>query len=95
MKTSGEVRARQAVAMNFEVLDADKQSRAATIWILSPLTLRVLIVDEEVTTVLLPDFTNPENLEFSVRFPKPGKYKVWLTFMYRELTQMAFVVDVK
>jgi hypothetical protein len=57
---------------------------------------QVVIVDETLTTLLRPVFSNRQNLQFSATFPRPGKYKIWLSFWNPDRRdQVAFVVDVQ
>lgn len=73
------LRANQPVTMRFETSDAEGLPLSAMDLI--PLGQgQVTIIDEALTTLLRPTFTNRQNLQFSVKFPKPGKYRVWLSF---------------
>ena len=57
---------------------------------------QVVIADETLTTLLRPVFSNRQNLQFSATFPRPGKYKIWLSFWNPDRRdQVAFVVDVQ
>jgi hypothetical protein len=47
-------------------------------------------------TILRSELIDPDNLQFSVNFPKPGKYKIWFEYIYASRPQrVAFVLDVK
>ena len=57
---------------------------------------QLVIVDEALTMLLRPDFVDRQRLQFSVSFPRPGKYKTWLTFWNPDVKQqVAFVIDVQ
>ncbi len=90
------LQANKYVYLNFAALDANGQSRADEIQAFSGNYAELDIVDESLTTFLRSDFINRRNLQFSVNFPKAGKYKAFFSFRYaNQLQQIAFVLDVK
>jgi len=96
LKPAGPLIAGQFVYLTFEAVDAKGQMRSDQIQMLSGDLCRLYIVDENLTIFLNPDFINRDKLQFSVNFPKPGKYKVWLEFYYAvKVRQVAYVLDVK
>ncbi len=57
---------------------------------------QLAIIDEALTTYLRPEFINRHQLQFTVNFPHPGKYKIWFTYKYpSQLQQVTYVVDVQ
>ena len=80
----------------FQAVDQQGQARNEDIDLQSGYNLDLYVIDAKTTTFLRPDVINRSKLQFSVFFPKPGKYKVWLDFMYaRQLQNIAYVLDVK
>ena len=96
LKTRGPLVAGQDSAVYFEAIDEAGEVRTGEIEMESGAFLHLYIVDEQVTTFLRPEFANRNNLEFAVKFPKPGEYKAWFEFRYAgKLQQIPFVVDVE
>jgi hypothetical protein len=82
--------------INFEIVDGAGQERSEEIEMLSGSRCSLYVIDERLTTFLRPDFINRSSLEFSVNFPKQGKYKAWLEFVHEgQLQQAPFVIDVR
>jgi hypothetical protein len=82
--------------ISFNAVDADGQPHNQDIDLQSGYSLAMYVIDDKTTTFIQPDIINRSKLQFSVFFPKPGKYKVWLDFTYAyNLQQVGYVVDVK
>jgi P-type Cu+ transporter len=95
LKSAGPLASNQPAELRFEATDA--QGGLLTDIEALPFGQGQLgVVDEALMTLLRPDFTDRQRLQFSVNFPRPGKYKVWLSFWNPDQReQAAFVVDVK
>ncbi len=95
LKANSPLKANQPVDLYFEAVDAQGQSKSDQINTMTGIWSQLQIVDEELTTLLRPDFINRHKLEFSVIFPHPGLYKVWFSFRYPDQKQIAFVIKVQ
>lgn len=96
LKMDGALKAGQYNYVSFEFKDAAGQNVSEFIDMQSGSRFNMYVVDEKLTMLLRPDFVNRPNLQYSVYFPKPGKYKAWLEFSYRgEIQAVGFVVEVK
>ena len=96
LKSDGPLTANQPVELSFEATDAAGQLLTADVQALSGSQIQLEIVDEALTTLLHPEFINRQKLQFSVNFPKPGKYKIWFGFWYPDRRQeVTFVVEVQ
>jgi heavy metal translocating P-type ATPase len=96
LKFDGALKAGQDNKINFEVIDAQGQSRSEDIGIMSGYRCNLYVVDEAATSFLRPALTDRNTLQFSANFPKPGRYKVWFEFLYQnQPQQIAFVLNVK
>jgi len=95
LKFDGPLTVNQPVNLNFEATDL--QGLPLSEMDAIPLGEgQVVIVDEALTTLLRPGFTDDQTLQFSATFPRPGKYKVWLSFWNpAQRQQVSFVVDVR
>ena len=80
LKTREPLVAGQDSHVYFEAIDEAGEVRTGEIEMASGAFLHLYIIDEKLTTFLRPDLTDPNNLEFTVKFPRPGKYKAWLEF---------------
>jgi len=96
MKTSGPLRARRDLTLAFEAVDDKGRQWADGIQAISQNVLQLVIVDEKLTRLIRPDIVNRHRLEFATSFPKAGKYKAWLTFVYDGRPQeLAYVFEVR
>jgi hypothetical protein len=96
MKTEGELKAGQYNYIAFETRDDQGQLQSQKIAQLSGSHLGLYIIDESATTFLRPDFIKRNDLQFSVWFPKPGRYKAWFEFTTdNTIQQISYVLDVK
>jgi len=96
LKSDAPLRANQYNYISFDVVDAQGNPKSNEIQMLSGNLCELYVVNETLTTLIKPDFINRYKLQFSVDFPKPGRYKAWFMFIYsNQLQQVAFVVDVK
>jgi Cu+-exporting ATPase len=95
LKNSGPFKAGQYQYVRFEISDAQGPVRSDQVEMQSGNLCGLYLIDENLTTFLKPDFINRYNLQFSVNFPKPGRYKAWFEFVYgNQLRQIAYVIDV-
>ena len=95
LNTRGPLVAGQDNHVYFEAIDGAGEVRSGEIEMTSGAFLHLYVVDEKLTTFLRPDFTDRNNLEYTVKFPRPGKYKAWFEFRYgNKLQQVPFVLDV-
>ena len=95
LNTRGPLVAGQDNHVYFEAIDEAGEVRSGEIEMTSGAFLHLYVVDEKLTTFLRPDFTDRNNLEYTVKFPRPGKYKAWFEFRYgNKVQQVPFVLDV-
>jgi hypothetical protein len=87
--------ANQYIYLSFEVVDSRGVNQSDNIQVMSRDSLQLYVVDEQLTTFMRPDFVNRHKLQYSVYFPKPGIYKLWLSFLYPDEKQVEYVVEVK
>jgi Cu+-exporting ATPase len=86
----------QPNTINFEILDPQGKLISAEVGVSSATRCTLYAIDEQLNTILRSELINPDNLQFSVNFPKPGKYKIWFEYIYASRPQrVAFVLDVK
>jgi len=96
MKLEGELRAGQYNYIKFEVRDAQGKLHSQEISLQSGSMVNLYIIDEGATTLIRPDFINRNDLQYSVFFDKPGRYKVWFEFISENnVRQISYVIDVK
>ncbi|HAJ34538.1 MAG TPA: hypothetical protein DCL15_02425 [Chloroflexi bacterium] len=95
LETNAPLRAGRPVTLTFNVTDAAGQSLAPDIDLESGLRIDLYAIDESLTTFLVGEAVERSNLTFTLDFPKPGIYKLWLDFRYQGLRQVAFVVEVQ
>jgi Cu+-exporting ATPase len=82
--------------INFEILDSQGKLISADVGAFSGTNSTLYAIDEQLNTFLRSELVDPNNLQFSINFPKPGKYKVWFRYIYNnQFQQVAFVLDVK
>lgn len=95
-KTAGPLVAGEDSSIYFEAIDETGQTRSQEIAVVSKSLARLLIIDEQVTTFLEQSLADPNNLEFKVNFPNPGRYKAWLEFRHERKThRVPFVLEIK
>ena len=96
LKVDGELKAGKSINLVFEVVDAQGKVITEEIEPQSGENCVVYVIDEEMKMFLRPDFTDHAQLQFSVNFPNPGKYKLWFEFISGDQPQQTeFVLDVK
>jgi hypothetical protein len=96
LKYDGTLKAGQPANINFEVVDAQGKVITQEIEPQSGEHSILYVIDETLTTFQRFELVDHSNLQFSVNFPNPGKYKVWFEFINAgKLQQFAFVLDVK
>jgi hypothetical protein len=96
LKASQQVKAKRSITMNFEAVDSQGLMRTQDLESGMGTLNEVVIVDENLTVLLRPDFSDRHTLEFKVVFPKPGWYKIWFNFRYANRVQKTeFVINVK
>ncbi len=96
LKTRGPLVAGEDSSIKFEAIDEGGQSRSREIAVQSKTYARLFLIDEQATTFMEESLADPNNLEFTVNFPKPGMYKAWLEFKHeRETQRIPFVIEVK
>jgi hypothetical protein len=96
LKTRQTIKAKQSTTMNFEAVDSQGTLRTQDIESGMGTSNEIVITDENLTILLRPDFSDRNNLEFKVVFPKPGWYKIWFNFRYaNRIEKTEFVINVK
>jgi hypothetical protein len=96
LKYNGVLTAGQYQYINFEAVNSAGQSKTAEIEMVSGYRLNMYAVDESLSTFLKPDIISRRLLQFSVNFPRPGRYKVWFNFMDAgQPRQVSYILDVK
>jgi len=97
LKHDGELKAGRPQTIAFEVMDAQGQMRTQDVGVMSGFYINLYAVNEKMTEFLRPELADRDNLQYTVEFPKAGKYKIWFEFTYggRRKYQIAFVLDVK
>lgn len=96
LKHDGTIKAGEPANINFEVVDAQGKVITEAIEPQSGEHSILFVIDETLTTFQRFELVDHTNLQFSVIFPDPGKYKVWFEYINAgKLQQSAFVLDVK
>ncbi len=92
---AGVLVADQPLVLKFKAIDAQGLP-LSEMHVIPYIQGQLEIVDESLTTLLRPSVVDYDNLLFSVNFPRPGKYKAWLTFWNPDQRQQVeFVLDVQ
>ena len=82
--------------IQFDMVDGQGVAQTGAVSMLSGDYCKLYILDQDLKTFLRPDFVQHANLKFSVKFPKPGKYKAWFEFVYgSRLQQLEYNLDVQ
>jgi len=96
LQLDGTPRSGQDQAISFVATDSKGQSQNEVIDMSSGYRCNLYVIDEKSTIFLRPNLADRSKLQFSVNFPKPGKYKLWFDFVYANRPeQISFVLDVK
>ena len=96
LKYDGVLKAGQYNYITFEAIDANGQAYSEDLGTNSGSWCNLYVISEDLKTFIRPDFINHRNLQFTVNFPKPGKYKVWFEFLYDGTKQqVSYVLDVQ
>jgi hypothetical protein len=96
LQLDGTLQSGQENKLSFTAVDPEGQSRNEDILMLSGNQADLYAIDEKATIFLRQSLVDPNQLQFSVNFPKPGRYKIWFDFLYQsQPEQISFVLDVK
>ena len=96
LQLDGTLQSGQETKLSFTAVDPEGQSRNEDILMLSGNQADLYAIDEKATTFIRQPLANPNQLQFSVNFPKPGRYKIWFDFLIQsQPEQISFVLDVK
>ncbi len=97
LKFDGTLKAGQPNTLSFEVLDSQGLVRTTDVGVMSGFYINLYIVNEKLTTFIRPELADRNNLQYSVEFPKAGRYKAWFEFTFagRRKYQVAYVFDVE
>ena len=96
LRYDGALKSGQYHYITFEVVDANGQVISEDVGINSGSWCNLYIIDENLKTFFRPDFIDHRDLEFTVNFPEPGKYKVWFEFLYDGRKQhVSYVLEVE
>ncbi len=96
LQLDGTLQSGQENKLSFTAVDPEGQSRNEDILMLSGNQADLYAIDEKATIFIRQSLADPNQLQFSVNFPKPGRYKIWFDFLYQsQPEQISFVVDVK
>jgi hypothetical protein len=96
MKLDGELKVKEDHNVSFEIIDELGQAQSQNIGIMSGNRSNMYAIDEKLESFIMANIVDRDNLQFSINFPKPGKYKIWFEFFHENrIRQVSFVVDVK
>lgn len=96
LRTNDAIKAGQPALISFDVFDAGGNLISGDISLMSGDHLTLHVIDEGLTSYMRPDVVDTNTLQYSVNFPKPGKYKIWFEFLYNNQSQqVSFVLNVK
>ena len=97
LKFDGELKAGQPNTISFEVIDSQGLIRTTDVGVMSGFYINLYIVDEKLSTFIHPELVDRNNLQYSIEFPRSGRYKAWFEFTFagRRKYQVAYVIDVQ
>ena len=95
LKFSEPLQANRYNYLTFDAINPQGKSLSDYIQRVSGAWCDLQIVDEDLKILLRPDLVNRHKLQYSVYFPKPGIYKLWFTFKYKNTDWIEYVIDVK
>jgi len=96
LKYSDVLKAGEYTYFYFDAVNFAGETLTEQIEMLSGYRVIAYVIDEDLTTFLRPEIIDRSKLQFSINFPKPGKYKVWFDFIYtNQPQQVSYILEVK